>query len=66
MVADHLSRLVVQEADEHIPIPDFFPDEHLFSIHLCVLGMLTYVIILQQDKYHRIGAQRIEEDSWRM
>ncbi|CAK9151637.1 unnamed protein product [Ilex paraguariensis] len=33
VVADHLSRLVVQEADEHIPIPDFFPDEHLLSIH---------------------------------
>ena len=33
VVADHLSRLVVQDAEEHIPIPDFFPDEHLFSIH---------------------------------
>ena len=33
VVADHLSRLVVQETDENIPIPDSFPDEHLFSIH---------------------------------
>ena len=33
VVADHLSRLVVQEPNEHIPIPDSFPDEQLLSIH---------------------------------
>jgi hypothetical protein len=42
VVADHLSRLVVDDYLEIMPIKDTFPDEQLFKFLIC-LGLLTFI-----------------------
>ena len=49
MVADHLSRLVLETTSEGLPIGDTFPDEQLFALVNCpwYVDIVNYLVIGQ-------------------
>ena len=46
MVADHLSRLVLESSSHGLPIGDNFPDEQLFALVHCpwYSGIVNYLV----------------------
>ena len=46
MVADHLSRLVLETAYDGLPIGDTFPDEQLFALGHCpwYVDIVNYLV----------------------